>query len=186
MSRNSSQQNKAKKTPPEEHRAAARQRLKVGVITVSTSRYYNRVDGVEVKDESGDIIVQEGRRAGHTVMYRTLIPDDINMIRLKILEAASFQVDVIFITGGTGISKTDVTIEAVQPMLDKLLPGFGELFRMESYKQVGPAAMLSRAMLGSMNGIVIACLPGSPEGVNLGMKLLLGELPHIVHLSVGG
>jgi len=171
--------------PHEQHRAKARQGLKGAVITISTSRYYNGIEGINVKDESGEIICKELRKNGHTVFYRSLVPDDILAIRLKVLEAAKYQVDFIITTGGTGIAKTDVTIEAIQPLLDKVLPGFGEYFRYESKKKIGTSSIMSRALLGSMNGVVVACLPGSPDSVRLGTKIILQELPHLVSLASG-
>jgi molybdenum cofactor biosynthesis protein B len=172
--------------PHELHKSKARQRLKGAVITVSTSRYYNGIEGIKIKDESGDIICSELRKNGHIIFYRSLVPDDIIAIRLKVLEAARYHIDFIITTGGTGIAKTDVTIEAIQPLLDKVLPGFGEYFRLESRKRIGTSSIMSRALLGSMNGIVIACLPGSPDSARLGTKIILQELPHLVSLASGG
>ncbi|MDG6935205.1 MAG: MogA/MoaB family molybdenum cofactor biosynthesis protein [Nitrososphaerota archaeon] len=169
----------------EKHRLKARSKLRIAVITVSTSRYYAASEDRGIKDESGDLICRLARKAGHVIIYRSLVSDFKPDIRLKTLEAMKFQVDAIVLTGGTGVSPTDVTIEALQPMLDKELPGFGEAFRSESKKQVGYASMLSRALLGTMNTVVIACLPGSPDGVELGMKILLPELPHIVSIASG-
>jgi molybdenum cofactor biosynthesis protein B len=167
----------------EKHKSEARKRLKVGVITISTSRYYNSLDGLKVRDESGDSLCRLARARGHTVLFRSLVPDDPLLIRLKTLEAARQGVDAIITTGGTGVSRTDVTIEALSPLIDRELPGFGELFRSFSFKSVGTSAMMSRALLGTMNGIVVACLPGSPDSVRVGMKILLEELPHLVSLA---
>jgi len=172
--------------PHQKHKTMAKKKLRIGVITVSTSRYYAGIEEGGTKDESGDVICELARKAGHVIVFRSLVSDFKPDIRLKTLEATKFQVDVILLTGGTGVSPTDVTIESIKPLLDKELPGFGEIFRLESVKQIGGAAMLSRALLGVMNDIVVVCLPGSPEGVRLGMKILLPELPHIVSIATGG
>ncbi|MDG6928507.1 MAG: MogA/MoaB family molybdenum cofactor biosynthesis protein [Nitrososphaerota archaeon] len=172
--------------PHEQHRARGKARLRLGVITVSTSRYRGRADGGRARDESGDLICGAARRSGNTVAYRAIVPDDVTDIRLKLLAAFKEGVDAVILTGGTGVSPTDVTVESVVPLLDKELPGFGELFRAESRAEVGTAAMMSRALLGVARGSVVACLPGSPDGAALGMKLLLPELPHISSIARGG
>lgn len=179
----SKRQKRAK--PHKLHKSEARQNLKGAVITVSSSRYYGGLSGLKVKDESGDLICKELRKKGHTIFYRSLVPDDKNLIRLKILDAARYGIDFIIITGGTGVAKTDLTIEAVQPLLDKILPGFGEYFRMLSYREIGTSGMMSRVMLGTMDGLIVACLPGSPDAVKVGMKIILEELPHLVSLASG-
>ncbi|MEM0117483.1 MAG: MogA/MoaB family molybdenum cofactor biosynthesis protein [Conexivisphaerales archaeon] len=181
----SERRKKFKPKPHMLHKSEAKQKLKGAVITISTSRYYNAREGLKIKDESGDLICKQLRSRGHTVFYRSLVPDDILAIRLKVLDAARYGLDFIITTGGTGISRTDVTVEAIQPLLDKTLPGFGEYFRAESSKSIGSSTIMSRAMLGSMNGIIVACLPGSPDSVKLGMKIILDELPHLVSLAGG-
>ena len=93
-------------------------------------------------------------------------------------------IEVIITTGGTGISKRDITIETIKPLFQKELDGFGEIFRYESYKEVGTGAILSRATAGVYNGTLIVALPGSPHAVDLGMKIIIPELGHLVkHLN---
>jgi molybdenum cofactor biosynthesis protein B len=120
--------------------------------------------------------------AGHLVTGRTIVKDDPSLVRSVVeRELAIVDVQVIITTGGTGISSRDSTFEAVQALLQKRLDGFGELFRMLSFQEIGPAAMLSRATAGLAFGKIIVALPGSEAAVRLALeKLLLPELGHLV------
>lgn len=160
-----------------EHRKKSKLSLGVAVITLSTSRSMNT-------DKSGDVIQQLLEDNGHSVPVRRVIPDNRNVLRATLREVVREKnVDAIITTGGTGLTQSDVTIEAVQGMLDKVLPGFNALFMMLSYPQVQSAAMLSRALAGTMKGKVIFCLPGSPRACKLATEsLILPELGHIVML----
>ncbi|MEM0287187.1 MAG: MogA/MoaB family molybdenum cofactor biosynthesis protein [Conexivisphaerales archaeon] len=171
--------------PHEEHRKRAQRTLKCAVITISTSRYTKRADQIHVKDESGDIICRMLRKNGHKVLYRAIVPDSMTDIRTKLLNAFQLGIDAVITTGGTGISPTDVTIESVSPLLERELPGFGELFRQRSSESIGTASIMSRALLGVMHGMLIACLPGSPDGVKTGMELLMPELQHASSIAKG-
>jgi molybdenum cofactor biosynthesis protein B len=120
--------------------------------------------------------------AGHEVVQRHLIPDDPERMR-PLLEGLRDQedVDAVLMTGGTGITSRDETLETVAGLLTKLLPGYGELFRMLSYQEIGAAAMLSRAVGGLMNRTVVLTMPGSPAAVRLALeKVILPELKHLV------
>src|SRR5207248_2547600 len=121
-------------------------------------------------------------KSGHVIAGRTIVKDDPDRIRRTIDAAiASADVQAIILTGGTGISRRDGTYEIVSSMLQKRLDGFGELFRMLSYEQIGSAAMLSRACAGLVAGRIVVSLPGSEKAVRLAMeKLLLPELGHLV------
>ena len=108
------------------------------------------------------------------------------MLRIEVMRALRDpSIDVVVLTGGTGVSKTDVTIETVRPLLEKEIEGFGEVFRAVSYRKIGPAAALSRATAGVAEGKVVMCLPGSPDAVRTALRLFLGEIPHILHLTRG-
>jgi molybdenum cofactor biosynthesis protein B len=122
------------------------------------------------------------KRAGHEVVYREIVTDDAPQIKNSLERLlANASVDAIVTTGGTGISARDTTYEVVSRMLDKKLDGFGELFRMLSYEEVGAAAILSRAIAGAVGSKFVACLPGSTNAVRLATEKLLGpEIPHIV------
>jgi len=120
--------------------------------------------------------------AGHELVERRLAPDDPERIKplvLKLSNAA--EVDAILMTGGTGLGNRDQTFETVSSLLTKTLPGYGELFRMLSYEEIGAAAMLSRAIGGLIGRTVVLTMPGSPAAVRLAMEKLIGpELGHLV------
>jgi molybdopterin adenylyltransferase len=158
-----------------EHKAQAPRSVGCYVLTVSDSR-------TEETDMGGRAIVDLLRAAGHEVVGRTIVPDDPDLVRKTVeRQLANPSVQVIITTGGTGITSRDSTYEAVSGLLDKRLDGFGELFRMLSYEQVGPAAMLSRACAGLAAGRIVAVLPGSEAAVRLAMeRLLIPELGHLV------
>jgi molybdenum cofactor biosynthesis protein B len=143
------------------------------VLTISDTR-------TAETDTSGDAIVQVLTSAGHDVAGRRIVRDDPATVR-EIVRAESRNVPVIVTTGGTGITARDSTYEAISTLLDKTLDGFGELFRMLSYEQIGSAAMLSRACAGSIGTTAIFVLPGSEQAVRLAMdKLILPEIGHVV------
>jgi molybdenum cofactor biosynthesis protein B len=158
-----------------EHKAAAPSRAGCYVVTVSDTR-------TEDTDTGGRAIIELLKAAGHDVTGRTIVKDDADLVRDAIgRQLANPAVQVIITTGGTGIASRDSTYEAVTSMLWKRLDGFGELFRMLSYEQIGPAAMLSRAVAGTVGGRVVVALPGSEAAVRLALeKLLIPELGHLV------
>lgn len=133
-------------------------------------------------DESGALIRDLLSAAGHTVAYYEVLPDAPELIRRAISENLT-RLDGIITTGGTGIGRRDSTIEVVRGLLDRELEGFGELFRMLSYQEIGPAAFLSRALAGVSAGRILVSLPGSPAACRLAMeKLLLPEFGHMAAL----
>jgi molybdenum cofactor biosynthesis protein B len=157
------------------HRHGARQRLAAVVITVSDTRTIG-------DDTGGALLAELLEAAGHKVVERCIVRDEVDAIRAAI-DAAVMRDDVhaVLLTGGTGIAVRDVTPEALEPILDRVIPGFGELFRMLSYQEIGSAALLSRAIAGTARGRVVAALPGSRAAIRLAVeKLLLPELPHLV------
>ena len=155
------------------HRKDAPASVRCFVLTISDTR-------TAETDTSGDAIAQALTSAGHDVAGRRIVRDDAATVR-EIVRAESRNVPVIVTTGGTGITARDSTYEAISALLDKRLDGFGELFRMLSYEQVGSAAMLSRACAGSIGTTAIFALPGSEQAVRLAMdKLILPEIGHVV------
>jgi molybdenum cofactor biosynthesis protein B len=164
------------------HKAEAPTRLRFGIFTCSTSRYLHSQKGEEFEDVSGDLIEKLLKNAGHQVTLRRLIPDDSVLIGQSVKCAlASRDLDAAVFCGGTGIAPSDVTIETVSPLLEKTLPGFGEIFRRLSFDEIGSAAVLSRAIGGVAKGKAVFCIPGSPDAVRLCMeKLILPETPHVV------
>jgi molybdenum cofactor biosynthesis protein B len=152
--------------------------LNLGVLTSSDSRS-------AASDTSGDLIAELLAKAGHQVGYRAVLPDDLEALRAAVKEHL-VALDGIIMTGGTGIGPRDVTIEAIRPLLDKEIDGFGELFRMLSFQEIGSAAMMSRAIAGIAKRRLIVALPGSPAACRLAMeRLLIPELGHIAGLLKG-
>ena len=164
------------------HKEKAPRSLSFAIVTISTSRYEESQVGKPVTDESGGMIFKTLKNNGHTVAMQRLISDNKAMIKETIRKMLnSPKVDAIISTGGTGITPADVTIEAVRPVLEKELPGFGELFRHLTYQEIGSAAVMSRAIAGVTKGKAIFCLPGSPHAAKLCLeRLILPEAAHIV------
>jgi molybdenum cofactor biosynthesis protein B len=159
----------------QEHKAQAPRSVHCFILTVSDTR-------TEATDTSGRAIAELLTAGGHTVEGRAIVKDDAELVRDTIVrQLANPDVQAIITTGGTGITSRDRTYEAVTAMLQKRLDGFGELFRMLSYQQIGSAAMMSRACAGLSSGRVIVSLPGSEAAVKLAMeRLVIPELPHLV------
>jgi len=160
------------------HRADAKrfEQLRCAVLTVTDSRTPDT-------DESGMHIRETLTAHGHTVADDALLPNDEPRVRAHVTQwLARDAVDVIIVTGGTGLGSRDRTIEALRPLLEKEIPGFGELFRMLGYQeQVGTAAILSRAMAGSARGKLLVSLPGSRAAVELALaRILLPEMAHLL------
>ena len=161
------------------HRRAAAESLDAAVITVSDTRTLET-------DTGGALVVELLERAKHRVASREIVSDDgveiANAVR-RALEAAG--VRVVILTGGTGVAPRDVTPDSVEPLLERVVPGFGELFRLLSYEEIGSAAMLSRAIAGLSRGRVVFAIPGSRGAVRLGMeKLILPEVGHLASEAV--
>jgi molybdopterin adenylyltransferase len=148
--------------------------IRCGVITISDTR-------TAATDTSGAAIRAALEAAGHTVTHYQLVKDEPDAIAALVRELSSTSCQVILTNGGTGIARRDSTFEAIDALIEKRLPGFGELFRMLSYADIGPAAMLSRATAGTFGGALIFCLPGSTGAVRLALEqLIIPELPHLV------
>jgi molybdenum cofactor biosynthesis protein B len=164
------------------HKAEAPKQLKFGIFICSTSRYEKTKKGERVEDVSGDLIESYLKKAGHLMTLRKVIPDDKTTIEKGVRQVlASQDLDAVVFCGGTGIAPSDVTIETVTPFLEKILPGFGEIFRRLSFDKIGSAAVLSRAVSGVMKGKAVFCIPGSPDAVKICLEnLILPESPHIV------
>lgn len=143
------------------------------VITVSSSR---RPD----TDTSGKTLIDLLSAAGIEVTHYAVIPDDLERIRSEVHAAVS-RANCVIITGGTGLTPDDVTIEAVAPLLTKTIDGFGELFRLKSYEEIGTAAILSRALAGVIDGRAVFCIPGSTKAVTLAAReIIIPEIRHIL------
>jgi molybdopterin adenylyltransferase len=163
-----------------DHHARARRNLGCAVLTVSDTRD-------ESSDTSGALLRRLLTEVGHRVLHYRIVPDDPSRIRSALQPLlADTAVHALFLTGGTGIAPRDTTFEAVRSLFEKEIDGFGELFRMLSFQEIGSAAMLSRATAGIVAGKVLFSMPGSTRAVELAMRrLALPELGHVVHLLEG-
>jgi molybdenum cofactor biosynthesis protein B len=158
-----------------EHRADAPTTLNLAVLTVSDTRTL-------ATDTSGALIVELAEGGGHRVVDRAILADEPDLMRPWLLRsAANPEVHAILVTGGTGISARDQSFETVSALLTRPLPGYGELFRMLSYAEIGPACLLSRALGGLIGRVAILVMPGSRAAVQLAMtRIILPELPHLI------
>ncbi|MFW5918513.1 MAG: MogA/MoaB family molybdenum cofactor biosynthesis protein [Haloferacaceae archaeon] len=152
--------------------------LGVAVITVTTTRDPD-------EDPSGDLIVDLFEDAGHEIADRQLIPDDHDLIQGMVNNLVDRRsVDVVVTTGGTGVTPDDVTPDAIEPLLDKPLPGFGELFRRLSYEEIGTMVVATRAIGGVVEDVPVFALPGSTDAVRLGVEeIILPEAGHLAGLA---
>jgi molybdopterin adenylyltransferase len=157
------------------HRESAPEHVRLAVLTISDTR-------TPENDTGGDTIEELMRGAGHEIVERRIVRDDAARIRTEIVNLlARPDADAVITTGGTGISARDTTYEVVSRMIEKKLDGFGEIFRALSYEEIGAAAILSRAVAGSVGTKLVACLPGSRNAVRLAVeKLLVPEISHVI------
>ena len=163
----------------EEHRRKSPLNVKVGVITLSDSKYKDYLQS-KPTDVSGRIIT-ESLEDKHELVSYSVIPDDPKLLLREVEDLiGNKKADVIITTGGTGIGERDITIETLKPLFDKELNGFGEIFRYETYKELGTGAILSRATAGVYKMTLIISMPGSPNAVKLGVKIISPELGHLV------
>ncbi len=159
-----------------DHREVAREVGPVRYVRVSVTDSRKPEE-----DQSGRAIESLFSEAGHAQVASMIVKNDPKGLREVIKKLCEEEVDLIIMAGGTGLSKKDQTIEAISPLLEKVLPGFGELFRSLSFQEVGSAALMSRALCGTVRGKVIVCLPGSEQAVRLALtKLLIPEAQHLV------
>ncbi len=158
-----------------DHKATSPRSVRCYVLTISDTR-------TPANDTGGQAIAELLEANGHEVSGRSIVKDDPEAIRSTLLtQLDNSATQVIVTTGGTGITSRDSTYEVVSNLLEKRLEGFGELFRMLSYQEIGSSAMMSRACAGTAQGKIVVALPGSEHAVRLGMtKLLLPELGHLV------
>jgi molybdenum cofactor biosynthesis protein B len=158
----------------EEHRHEAPRSVSIFVVTASDTRG-------EAEDESGAFLREAAKAAGHAVAGYRIVKDEPAAIRAALEDAARAGADAIVVNGGTGIAARDRTYEAVAGLLEKRIDGFGELFRMLSFGEIGSAAMLSRAVAGVWGGRAVFSVPGSRAAVRLAWERLIGpELGHVI------
>lgn len=153
--------------------------MMIDVVIVSTSRFqkFGSVERPEMaEDISGMVVLEKIEAAGYDYAYQ-LLPDGVLPLRDVVL---STKADAVVISGGTGLAPKDLTIEAIEPIFEKNMPGFGEIFRLKSLDEVGTRAILTRASAGLVGTVPVFCLPGSPSAARLGTELVLAELEHIL------
>jgi molybdenum cofactor biosynthesis protein B len=163
------------------HKAGAPKKVNIAIITVSSTRSVTN-------DKSGRWIGKRAKKEGHEVVEHRVVPDDVETITQTVQEIVEKgEAQVVLLTGGTGISGKDVTIEAVRPLFTKELTAFGPLFAQLSFEQIDSAALLSRATAGLIEETVLFCMPGSLKACKLACKaLIFPELGHIVkHVREG-
>jgi molybdenum cofactor biosynthesis protein B len=161
------------------HRQAAPEKVATAVVTVSDTR--------TLETDTGGALVEEMLcAAGHLVSERRIVPDEPEAIRAELQELLEGgDCRAVVFTGGTGVAPRDVTPDTIEPVLERVIPGFGELFRLLSYQDIGSAALLSRALAGLVEGRVVFVIPGSRGAVRLAMeKLILPELGHLAGEAV--
>lgn len=157
-----------------QHQNESSKNIACGVITLSDSRKSKKAD------LSGEYISEE-IESRYTLTGRTLIPDEKDALINAIENMISDGADVILTTGGTGLDTRDITVETVESLFEKKLDGFGEIFRMKSFEEIGSAALLSRATAGIYKKSIIFSMPGSPNAVKTALEIIIDELPHFVH-----
>ncbi len=164
----------------ESHRASAPDVLRYAVITVSDTRDAST-------DRGGPYLVEAIESAGHRVTFRAIRRDEPAEIEAIVREAVAREdVDIVLLTGGTGLAPRDVTVPTLERLFESAIPGFGELFRMLSYKEIGTAAILSRACAGMIARKVVVALPGSPKALALAWNdILAPEAGHLVAQARG-
>ena len=160
--------------PHHAHHRAAPASVPTAVVTVSDTRSLET-------DTGGALVVELLEAAGHPVASREIVKDEPAAIEAALRAALDHpEARAAILTGGTGVAPRDVTPETVEPLLERVVPGFGELFRTLSYQEIGSAALLSRALAGIARGRVVFVIPGSSGAVRLAMeKLILPELGHL-------
>lgn len=154
--------------------------MNTGVITCS-----NRSASGARPDDSGELLASMLTAAGHDVVFRQIVSDDVEQIRAAVSAAINAGASAVLTTGGTGITPTDVTPEAVRPLLDREVPGIAEALRLASRDKI-PTSVLSRGVAGTIGRTIVATLPGSPGGVRDGMAVLAPLLEHAVAQLAGG
>ena len=147
------------------------------MATVALVITSDRVFRGEKKDEVTPLVQDLMSKAGHAITYREVVPNDVTAIRRAVEKAVSMA-DLVIVSGGTGPSPKDLSIEAVEPMASKKLPGFGELFRLRSFDEVGYGVILTRAEAYVVGSSLVVVTPGSPSAVRLAVQLVLPILGH--------
>lgn len=156
--------------------SSAPKTLNFAIVIVSTSRSKG---GVE--DVTGELLKSEIVKSGHKVYLKMIVGDKREEIINALKKCLAADADVVIFSGGTGLSKTDITTETLKPLFSRIIDGFGEIFRWLSYREIGASAILSKAVAGIIGESIIYCIPGSPEGALLALRsLIIPASPHAI------
>ncbi|KKG01255.1 MogA/MoaB family molybdenum cofactor biosynthesis protein [Methanosarcina mazei] len=173
-----------KESTPEIHKKDAKKSFSFALITISTSRYEkygNPASPDDAEDLSGKVMKELIEAAGNRVFFYRLVPDEKDSLLASFFAALDSPADIVITSGGTGLAPKDLTIESIDPLFEKEIPGFGELFRYKSLEEIGTSVILTRASAGVIKGKAVFCLPGSPNAVKLALsKIIIPEAGHIV------
>lgn len=169
----------------EQHKKKGPEIVNIALVIVSTSRFEEQEKGMQSSDKTIPLVKQILDENPSFKLHNSFIisdsPEQIKTALNRLIEDQNLH--AIIYSGGTGLTPKDITYEAIEPLLEKKLDGFGEIFRSLSYQEIGPAAMLSRATAGKINDKIVFLLPGSPNAVKLALeKLIIPELRHIVYM----
>ena len=163
----------------ESHKHQSKDKIKIALFTISSSRFRD----MALRDDTGELALSMCKKAGHDCSL-SIIDDDRSMIRLALMKALyENQNEAAILMGGTGLAPRDVTVEAVAPLLDKKLDGFGEIFSRLSFDSIGSHALMTRTIAGTIGSKVVICLPGSPDAARVGVELALKELPPAIFIA---
>ncbi len=162
------------------HKKDAQKKLNYSVLIISDTRFQEQVEKKESTDKTIPLIKEILEKHEQNFVSHEIVPDEKSKIKNTLLKLMEDDNEIIITSGGTGIAKRDVTIEVIKPLFEKILEGFGELFRYLSFKEIGSSAMLSRASAGIIGDKAIFCLPGSPNAVKLALEVLI--IPEAGHL----
>ena len=164
------------------HKRGTPQSVNFTLVIISDTRYKEYKSGIITSDKTTSIVKSTLKNTKHKLVEVRYVPDEIDLIQRGVLDIISSQkADVILLSGGTGITRRDVTVQAIKPILERELQGFSVLFHMLSYKDVGTATMISRAFAGVKSGCVVFAMPGSPSAVKLAIeKIILPDVSLIV------
>ena len=167
------------------HKAGKKRQLKIALFVVSTSRYEELQNQEETSDKTIPLVEDFlSKESNISLAFADIVPDSAEHLKSALSSSLkNKELDAIIFSGGTGLSSKDITFETVKPEFEKIIPGFGELFRSLSYEEIGSAAMLSRAIGGKVKSKAVFLLPGSPNAVKLALqKLILPELGHMSYI----
>jgi len=156
--------------------------FKIGLITISTSRYHKYINNIDFSDEAYENAKEYLLKNNCKIIEKRIVDDNKQNIEKSIFELINGESEVIILMGGTGLTKDDITVETMRKLFDREIEGFGELFRQISFKDIGTSVYLTRATAGIIKNKVIYCLPGSPAAVKTALKIIMPELNHILYL----